>query len=629
MYRTTLKSVQFSLGSDQVNLEQSYVEILDSKQFEADKPVAGGLYDAHLGTCVNEYNCTTCFNNRASRACCGHDGHLKLNYPVTNPIFFKFIVSWLKAICHKCGNFLLPIERVKELMGETDLAIGLSEAPPDSALAVDETEETVSSAGLNLKAIYEKVKNSKSKALVCQVCGGNNPYLSKGQENIYLVASEYVGESTKPEATWNMYPHMMLHIFERFPMKLLEELGLPESVHPKHLLSYVIKIPPATVRPSIVSPGAQSKHANEITAILSFIIESNNTIAPEVAKIFNPKEFKQLGEKVSRNIRSLISRYHTFINKPAQAQSGGDGTTSSININETSSSSMIGDAKSKFGLIREHLNGKRCNFMWRTVIVCDVSVPLNCARIPIDYAKQLTIDVVVREYNREECMKYFLNGMNNYPGCNYIVKAKTGRQYRVDENYKEGLELGDTIARHLVNGDICWINRNPSLWKPSVSAMRVFVSTNPNSLAMGLNVSACVAYNADFDGDQMNGGVPNSKIAQAECKYLAMLDRNMLFEKSAGPLFGQAQDSILSCALMTRSDVRISKRWAMNLLSKARLAPKLDKPMYTGREIMEFLIPPINFSTKAGFYKKEYAPYTKYRDDEINVEIKRGKILSG
>jgi DNA-directed RNA polymerase beta' subunit len=58
------------------------------------------------------------------------------------------------------------------------------------------------------------------------------------------------------------------------------------------------------------------------------------------------------------------------------------------------------------------------------------------------------------------------------------------------------LNLGDTVNRHLVNGDIVLFNRQPSLHKMSMMAHKVRVMEGNT---FRLNVDVCKPYNADFD----------------------------------------------------------------------------------------------------------------------------------
>lgn len=58
------------------------------------------------------------------------------------------------------------------------------------------------------------------------------------------------------------------------------------------------------------------------------------------------------------------------------------------------------------------------------------------------------------------------------------------------------------------------MNRQPSLHKPSMMGHRTRVLKGQRALRM--NYAPCKAYNADFDGDEMNGHFVQNRIAQTE-----------------------------------------------------------------------------------------------------------------
>lgn len=74
------------------------------------------------------------------------------------------------------------------------------------------------------------------------------------------------------------------------------------------------------------------------------------------------------------------------------------------------------------------------------------------------------------------------------------------------------------VYRHLDKNDCLLMNRQPSLHKPSIMGHRARILKGQNALRM--NYAPCKAYNADFDGDEMNGHFPQNYIAQTEVREL-------------------------------------------------------------------------------------------------------------
>ena len=62
------------------------------------------------------------------------------------------------------------------------------------------------------------------------------------------------------------------------------------------------------------------------------------------------------------------------------------------------------------------------------------------------------------------------------------------------------------------------LNRQPTLHKPSIQAHNVRVL--PKEKTLRLHYANCKAYNADFDGDEMNAHFPQTEEGRAEAKIL-------------------------------------------------------------------------------------------------------------
>ena len=69
--------------------------------------------------------------------------------------------------------------------------------------------------------------------------------------------------------------------------------------------------------------------------------------------------------------------------------------------------------------------------------------------------------------------------------------------------------------------------------------------------AIQIHPLVCVAYNADFDGDQMAVHVPLSAEAQAEARLLMLAAQNILNPKDGRPVVTPTQDMVLGCYYLT------------------------------------------------------------------------------
>ena len=122
-------------------------------------------------------------------------------------------------------------------------------------------------------------------------------------------------------------------------------------------------------------------------------------------------------------------------------------------------------------------------------------------------------------------------------------------RYGNRERTAKWLKCGDTVERHLIDGDVILFNRQPSLHKLSIQAFYVsvvFIETSPTcdvmtSLLLLLlwfqakvkphrtfrfNECCCNPFNADFDGDEMNLHLPQTEEAKAEAIVLMGVRRS-------------------------------------------------------------------------------------------------------
>ena len=97
--------------------------------------------------------------------------------------------------------------------------------------------------------------------------------------------------------------------------------------------------------------------------------------------------------------------------------------------------------------------------------------------------------------------------------------CSTSRYLKFGDRRRVAAELkpGDTVERHLEDGDLVLFNRQPSLHRLSVMCHNVVVMP---WRTLRFNEAVCAPYNADFDGDEMNIHVPQTQEARAEAKHL-------------------------------------------------------------------------------------------------------------
>lgn len=583
MYHSKVKYVQFRRLDSQTIHQLSHVQVINSDQYKNSKngkPSPGGINDLHMGTIDQNNNCETCSHNQ--KKCPGHMGSVQLKVPIMSPLFMQLITNWTKMICFECGNIQVSDEKINKIKGN------------------------------KFKSISSKI-NSKNdpKTIKCEHCGSYNPHIKKGEIFLEGIFYDYENDS---EYTKTIYPQQIKDIFAKVTYQTMQKIDLGMDSHPSTLILDVLPIPDMSIRPNTRMLGNNKLQSDPITTILHTIVKDNFKL-PDIINYDNPTDVKLLADL---NIR--IMRYIK----------GGGATATNTYIANDSSVSLIGKLKGKPGLPRQTIMGKTVKDMARSVITCNPMIPVGSVSLPLDFAKTLKVKETVTEETIDHLRVYYNNGVDKYPGCSVIYKqGDETRKYSVSGKNITKLEIGDIIERDLINGDYMLLNRQPSLQEAAICALEIIVNHNPDVETLRFNVLGCPFFNADFDGDQMNLIANSTLLARNEVMNNSSVANRFINVKNSAPFIGQMQDSMMGLPLLTDSDVKLSKSDVMYILSNTTLRPKLTKKEYTGREIINFTLPSINYSKKTESFKDTYAPYVTYKPDNIHLEIKNGEIQVG
>ena len=582
VYPETIEEVQFYILGNEENLEDSYVEVNNKDLFRHSMPISNGIYDAHMGTTDHTWRCQTCFNTKIR--CPGHDGHVNLNYPVQSHIYKDDILQWLKIICFECGNLII-------------------------------NKTTILSSVSRYKKLSEYVKLTRNteKNINCSTCNAVHPHIVRDKNRAVTIWAEFY-KGNKMERRYQLFNHMIASIFEKISNTTVEKMGKPIESHPRKLIINIMRVPPNTVRPDIKKIGGGRSNNNDLTTLTKAIVEINNGLPAIIPK--------DISSDLEVNSTNLDMAYYELV-KGSSASSGKNKITTNTNRPPGSLSSRF---PTKTGRIRRNLMGSRTWYTARSVITCDPMLRIDELGIPKEIAEEIQIPEVVNATNRNRLMIYFSNKRDLYPGCTKILKKRTGVEHWVGSLSRDFvLEEGDVVMRDLIDGDMVIFNRQPSMLGHSMTCHKVIILDEGKTIRM--NISACVLYNADFDGDAMNLFFARSTQTRNEISTLANVGVNFISKAKGGPLIGCFQDTLASIVEMTQNNVYVSKYNAMELFKNIPM--KFDKELYTGRELISMLMPPINFRKIGLFYNKAYAPYLKYNHDEIEVVIERGHLKQG
>ncbi len=177
--------------------------------------------------------------------------------------------------------------------------------------------------------------------------------------------------------------------------------------------------------------------------------------------------------------------------------------------------------RGKAGRFRQNLLGKRVDYSGRSVVVVGPELRLHQCGLP----KRIAI----------ELFKPFI--YNKLEERGYVTTIKSAKKM-VEKETREVWDILDEVIReHPV-----LLNRAPTLHRLGIQA---FEPVLIEGKAIQLHPLVCVAYNADFDGDQMAVHVPLSVEAQVESRVLMMSTNNILSPANGKPIIVPTQDMVL------------------------------------------------------------------------------------
>ncbi|KAK4209529.1 hypothetical protein QBC37DRAFT_486055 [Rhypophila decipiens] len=212
----------------------------------------------------------------------------------------------------------------------------------------------------------------------------------------------------------------------------------------------------------------------------------------------------------------------------------------------------------KEGLFRKNMMGKRVNFAARSVISPDPNIESNEIGVPPVFARTLTYPEPVTNHNFKDLQQAVINGADKWPGA-VMIENEYGQLMNLKRKSLEDRVAianqllapsstsfkgvrGKKVHRHLTNGDVVIMNRQPTLHKPSMMCHRVKVL--PGEKTIRMHYANCNTYNADFDGDEMNMHFPQNEIARAEALQIADTDHQYISGTAGDPLRGLIQDHL-------------------------------------------------------------------------------------
>jgi DNA-directed RNA polymerase II subunit RPB1 len=589
-----IKEIQFGISSPEDILKSSAAHINVATLYDTTSnniPKTGGLFDTRMGVIDRQFRCKTCEQTHVN--CPGHMGHIELAVPVYYEHFISYVKTILKCICLRCSKLLVnknhPI--IKNLL---------------------ENEQ-------NSKKRFNIIKN----IIKTKICGGTkkeddihyiqgcgailpNKIYSNLTTGLDFVIAEYNKENTagdtkkKEKVNSIISASTAISILKRISKDDAFVLGFHEDwCLPHWLICTVLPVVPPSVRPSVKQYNNQ-RSEDDLTQRYNEIIKNNNHLKQKILAGDTNEDFiKHYTHLIQYYIITLIDNNVKGI--PASMTKAGKKQLSSIQNRL--------DGKS--GRIRNNLMGKRVDFSARSVISPDPNINIEELGVPIKVAMNLTFPEIVNKFNINNLYKLIQNGNKIYPGAKSYKSIKTGRT-KFLEYTKEPIELtyGDTVYRHLIDGDVVLFNRQPSLHKMSMMGHKVRVMKGST---FRLNVNVTGPYNADFDGDEMNMHVPQSVQTATELKMIANVSKQIISPSTNSPIIKPTQDNLLGLYMITDKNVLFTRKEVMNMLVDINgfdgVIPEPDineenTIRWTGKQLVSVVLPKISISNSSVIIKK-------------------------
>ncbi len=205
--------------------------------------------------------------------------------------------------------------------------------------------------------------------------------------------------------------------------------------------------------------------------------------------------------------------------------------------------------KGKQGRFRQNLLGKRVDYSGRSVIVVGPHLRLHQCGIPKKMALELFKPFIYNKLERK----------------GYVTTIKSARKM-VEKGVKEVWDVLDEVVTEYP----IILNRAPTLHR---LGMQAFEAVLIEGKAIQLHPLVCMAFNADFDGDQMAVHVPLSVEAQVEARVLMMSTNNILSPANGEPVIIPSQDIVLGLYYMTRDRIHVAGEGKIfSNISEARIA---------------------------------------------------------
>ena len=595
-----VKQIQFSLFSHQDIKRGSVADILTPDTYDGNIPKNNGLFDHNMGSIDAAIICP--IDEKKEELCPGYFGKVDLALPVFNNHFIPYIEKVCKCVCFRCSNLLLDKTDPKVLR-ELEGKKGYSRFTAVLAIANKNKKCTFNNGCFVLQPTkYTRLNatNIKEKNNIVNIIAEFSQNAFKDKDNKALNQQTFT-------------PLICYQIFKKIKDEDVDFMGFSSKYsRPEWMIITSLAVPPPSMRPSIRQPDNQ-RCEDDLTYALSSIVKTNKGLK----QVLENNSTKKKIDEYQGWLQYLVSTYmdNEIPGVPPHA----------LRSSFRPLKAITQRLKGKEGRIRGNIMGKRVDYSARTVISVDPNIDIDEFGVPMKIAMNLTIPEIVTKYNIGKLRKMIRNGPKVYPGAKTVTKAKDGDASQRNFSLKhvdvqqiaDNLDIGDVVHRHLLDGDVCLFNRQPTLHRMSMMSHRIRIL--PFS-TFRLNINATEPYNADFDGDEMNMHIPQSLQTHEELKQITSVPTQIISPGTSSPSMGIIQDTLIGGYLLTAQDQKIRRDQMNNFMMFMKdfngnypepIGYENGQPYWSGKQLYSLILPDVTINQAK------------------NIKIIRGEIVDG
>jgi DNA-directed RNA polymerase subunit beta' len=546
---TNFDSIELKLASPERIREWSFGEITkpETINYRTGRSERGGLFDERIFGPEKDYECYCGKYKRiryAGIVCekCGVEvtqsivrrermGHIELASPVAHIWFLRGVPSRMSILLN------VPLSELEKVVYFAGYIITVVHEDERARIIADlDAEFKNKLKGAADEDTQDKLRTllTNTKKEITEIRVGK--VLTEIAYHHYSLKYGSAFEAgTGAEAIFHLFKEINLEKLKEQTEKSLEKAGAAEreklqkrlalirsmiyaNIRPEWMFLSVIPVIPPAIRPMVALEGG--RHAtSDINDLYRRVINRNNRL----------KKLKEIGapDVILRNEKRILQE---AVDALIDNSIAGQDSPAMSQAQRRALKSLSDNLKSKQGLFRQNLLGKRVDYSGRSVIVVGPQLRLNQCGLPKHMALELFRPFVISKIIASE-LAY------NIRGANKLIE--------------DGIPEVWAILEEVIKGKYVLLNRAPTLHRLGIQAfMPVLIEGN----AIQVHPLVCPAFNADFDGDQMGVYVPLSEVAQKEAATLISADKNLLKPQNGDPIVSSKMlDIVLGCYWMTSS----------------------------------------------------------------------------